>query len=65
MVSAQCVSVQQCLTQPVHHYYVMLSFLIIEAMFLSLRLFFFIPDFIKVGDDPGAGKGKSGDSTKM
>lgn len=62
MVSAQCVSVQQCLTQPVHDCDVMLSFL---SMFFSLRLFFFIPDFIKVGDDPGAGKGKSGDSSKM
>lgn len=29
-------------------------------------LFFFsVLDFIKVGDDPGAGKGKTGDNTKM
>lgn len=49
----------------VQNYDKMFSFLSKEAMAISLRFFFFIPDFIKIGDDPGAGKGRSGDNTKM
>lgn len=49
---------------PVQNCAVKLSSLSVQAVFLSQNCFF-IPDFIKVGDDPGAGKGKSGDNTKM
>lgn len=54
-----------CTAEPVQTCAITLSSPKIEAVFLSSRLCFFIPDFIKVGDDPGAGKGKSGENTKM
>ncbi len=58
-------TVRFCTAEPVQNCAITLSSPSIEAVFLSSRLCIFIPDFIKVGDDPGAGKGKSGDSTKM
>ncbi len=58
-------TVRFCTAEPVQNCAITLSSPSIEAVFLSSRLCFFILDFIKVGDDPGAGKGKSGDSTKM